>query len=278
MPLMKKDQLAGMNIHYMKYSLDYFLSAQERIGFESIELWGGIPHVYLDPNEYTNCQLLKKKIQEHHLKLKVFTPENCMYQYQFAAAKPEIFKKSMEYFKNGIRMAQEMDCPIMQCNSGWGYLDETREDAWNRCVEMLQELTDFAAERGVTLAMESLRPEESNLVIRLEDAKAMKEQVQAENLKILVDTTAMGVAGETLEQWFTCFGNDIVHMHFVDGNPYGHLIWGDGCRNLEEDLEVLKKYGYQGALGQEITDSRYFKDPMSHDQRNWDAFSKWMEV
>lgn len=42
----------------------------------------------------------------------------------------------------------------------------------------------------------------------------------------MVDTCAMGVANETLEDWFTVFGDDIRHMHFVDGNPYGHLIWG----------------------------------------------------
>ncbi len=31
-----RSQIAGMNIHYMNYSLDYFLDAQERAGFESI--------------------------------------------------------------------------------------------------------------------------------------------------------------------------------------------------------------------------------------------------
>lgn len=277
MKLIEENQPAGMNIHYMKYSLEYFLDAQERTGFQSIELWGGIPHVYLDPSGYQNCKILKKKIADHHLQLRVFTPENCMYQYQFAAAKPEIFKKSMEYFKNGIRMAQELEAPIMQCNSGWGYLDETREDAWMRCVEMFQELCEFAKEKGIVLAMESLRPEESNLVIRLEDAIKMKEQVNQENLKILVDTTAIGVAGETLEQWFETFGDEIIHMHFVDGNPYGHLIWGDGCRNLESDLKILKKYGYTGGLGQEITDAKYFKDPIQHDRRNWSQFTSYMK-
>lgn len=77
---------------------------------------------------------------------------------------------------------------------------------------------------------------------------------------MLIDTTAMGVAGETLEQWFQTFGDKIIHTHFVDGNPYGHLIWGDGCRNLEDDLTICQKYGYTGGFGQEITDQKYFKD------------------
>ena len=90
MGLIERSQIAGMNIHYMNYSLDYFLDAQERAGFESIELWGGIPHFYLDPSSYEDCKALKKKIRDHHLKLVEFTPENCTYQYQMAK-EPRVF-------------------------------------------------------------------------------------------------------------------------------------------------------------------------------------------
>ena len=276
MKLLDREQVCGMNIHYMRYSLDYFLDAQQRAGFKSIELWGGIPHFFMDAVSYEDVKTVSDKIKARGLEAKVFTPENCMYQYQFAAKKPWEFNKSLEYFKNGIRVASDLGCKIMQCNSGWGYLDETREEAWDRCVEMMQVLTAFAKEHGIDLAMESLRPEESNLVIRLEDAVKIVNDIGADNMKILVDTTAMGVAGETLEQWFQAFGDRIVHMHFIDGNPYGHLIWGDGCRNLEEDLKVCQKYGYKGCFGQEITDQRYYKDPMTHDMRNMKMFEKYM--
>ena len=32
-PKLRREQVAGMNIHYVNYSLDYFLDAQQRIGF-----------------------------------------------------------------------------------------------------------------------------------------------------------------------------------------------------------------------------------------------------
>ena len=140
MALLNRKQVCGMNIHYMKYSLDYFLDAQQRAGFKSIELWGGIPHIFMDAVSYEDIKQIASKIHSRDLEVKVFTPENCMYQYQFAASKPVAFQKSMDYFKNGIRIASELGCKIMQCNSGWGYLDETREDAWKRCVDMLQSL------------------------------------------------------------------------------------------------------------------------------------------
>lgn len=47
-PTLRREQIAGMNIHYIMWSLDYFLDAQQRLGFESIELWCAEPHVTLD--------------------------------------------------------------------------------------------------------------------------------------------------------------------------------------------------------------------------------------
>lgn len=275
MSFIKREQVAGMNIHYMRYSLDSFLDAQVAAGIQSIEFWTGVPHYYLDPTVYSDCKILKNKLVERGLQLICFTPENCMYQYQFAASKPEIFNKSFDYFSNGIKATAELGCTVMQCNSGWGYLDEDREEAWKRSSEMLSRLAVTAESEGVTLALESLRPEESNLVTTVNDAKRMFDEINQPNMRILVDTTAMGVAGETLQDWFDVFGANIIHTHFVDGNPYGHLIWGDGHHKLEEFLSTLNQNGYTGYLGQEITDSRYFTNPAEHDKRNMKAFEPY---
>lgn len=48
MDLIQRRQAAVMNQHYQRYSLDYFLDAQQRIGFTSIELWCGAQHFWLD--------------------------------------------------------------------------------------------------------------------------------------------------------------------------------------------------------------------------------------
>ncbi len=87
--------------------------------------------------------------------------------------------------------------------------------------------------------MESLRPQESQLVVTLADAKRMHDEVNHPNLKVMIDTTAMGVAGETIDEWFDTFGDEIIHMHFIDGNPYGHLIWGDGNHPLGEWIDTV---------------------------------------
>ena len=89
------------------------------------------------------------------------------------------------------------------------------------------------------------------------------------NFKAMIDLTAMSVAGETIQQWFDTFGEEnIIHSHFQDCNPYGHYIWGDGNRNLRQDVEDMLKNGYQGLFSQEITDGGYYADPFFYDKRN----------
>jgi len=276
-PKIRREQIAGMNIHYVNYSLDYFLDSQQRCGFKSIELWCAAPHVWLDHMRYYDAKEISGKISRRGLSVHVLTPENCTYPYQFSAKEKEHRERSFQYFANGIRLANELGCDYMEVNSGWGYWNEERDEAWQRSADRLYRLAELAAVEGITLVMEAVRPEESQLVIDLPSAKKMLDQVCHPDLKAMVDTCAMGVANETLDQWFDALGNDVRHMHFIDGTPYGHLIWGDGNHHLGRFIESLNRHGYQGYLGQEITDNRYYLDPMAADMRNMQNFERYIE-
>lgn len=274
--MINREQIAGMNIHYLFYSLEYFLDAQVKAGFRTIELWLGTPHFFLSYLEYSDCKRVKKLLDERRLDVKIITPENCTYQYQFAAQEKEQFEKSFAYFKKALDAGEELDVETMAINSGWGYWNEDREEAWKRSREMLSKLAEYAQTKNICLAMEALRPQESNLATTLQDVKKMIDEVHHPNLKAMIDTTAMGVAGETIDQWFDALGEDIIHMHFIDGNPYGHLIWGDGTHNLKEFLEAVNRHGYKGYLGQEITEFDYFANPAEADTRNMKAYEPFI--
>lgn len=263
-----RSRVAGMNIHYLFFPLDYFLDAQVEAGIENLEFWCGTPHFWLDGESFGDCRRLRRMVSERGLEIIAFTPGSTVYQYQYAAQEADQYEKSFRYFRNGIRAAAELGCRLMAVNSGWGYHNEPRENAWARSREMLGRLAVAADREGIVLALESLRPEESQLVVTLADAKRMVQEVGHSALKTMIDTTAVGVAGETVSQWFEAFGADIVHSHFVDGTPYGHLAWGDGTRSLEEHLACFAANGYRGYLSQELTDGRYLADPRSADLDN----------
>ena len=44
----------------------------------------------------------------------------------------EHIRRSFGYFSNGIRLAAELGCEYMEVNSGWGYWNEDKEEAWKR--------------------------------------------------------------------------------------------------------------------------------------------------
>lgn len=255
-----------MNCHYIRYSLKYFFDIQNSLGIKSVALWGGGPHFRVESDSHSDCSVVRGLAAQAGVKITCFTAASCTYLYQYCAPR-ESFIKSLDYFTRGLEAASELESPYMVVNSGWGYWNEARDEAWKRSREMLFILAERGRALGVTLTMESLRYAESHLVFTQEDALRMYRDVGHPNLKIMIDRTAAGVAGESTASWFETFGSAIVNTHFVDGSPYGHLVWGDGSIDLKTELMTLAAYDYHGQLGLEITDSRYFDNPAVADAR-----------
>ena len=272
MPHLRREQLAGMGIHYMYHSFDYFLDCQQELGFKTIEMWCGRPHFFLDDHGYQSTSELKKKVEAHGLHIGVFTPECAMYNYLICAHDEYARKRALGYYTNGIRAAGEVGAKVMLTNCCGCDWNEDPERVFERAVQMLHKLAPVAADCGVTLAVETVRPEESRMIIKLPELARLLKAVDHPNVKAALDLTAVGVAGETVKEWFETLGSDIRHMHFVDGRPYGHLVWGDGLHPMADYIELMNQYGYEGYLGQEITDDRYFADPREADRRNMAAF------
>ncbi len=275
------NQVAAMNQHYRSWSFPYFLQQQQKLGIESLELWLGPPHFYLDRLRYEDCKRIRKIIKEYGITPVSVTSSSFAWQFQYASPDRETYEKGKNYFKNGIKAAAELGAKIMTVNSGWGYTQETEKEQFLRTVETLGELAETAGEQGMILALESLTSLESHIGNNLEKVKKIWETVNHKNLEIMVDTVAMGYQNETLEDWFHAFGEHMVHMHFIDMDQDGwtddHLVWGDGGFHLDRMIETLKKYSYQGYLVQEIAADRYKMDPAEADRRGINKLRKYFK-
>ncbi|MBQ9092324.1 MAG: sugar phosphate isomerase/epimerase [Anaerotignum sp.] len=271
-----RKQLSAMGIHYLFYPLEYMLEAQAKAGFQTIELLGQAPHFLMDHTGYQDPAPVRKLAEEKGLTIGCFTPECAIYQYQMCSPDAGFHHRSMEYFKRGLEAAEKFGATKLLTNCIGSTFDEEYERVYDRAVKSLSLLSKTAADHGVTIAVETVRPEESRCIITLPELQKLLKDVDHPNVKAGLDTIAMGVAGETPEEWFKALGKDIVHTHFVDGRPYGHLVWGDGLFPLERYLDVLNTYDYQGLISQEITDFRYFDDPAAADARNYQAFKPYI--
>lgn len=163
MGLIQRRQAAVMNQHYQRYSLDYFLDAQQRIGFTSIELWCGAQHFWLDDQHYDDVQSLLRKVQRRGLEVVSLTCPSFCFQYQYAPFSPEVADYCLFYFKKGLAVAEDLGCTVMTVNSGWGCMDRPRQESWNASCELLRQLAEEAEQRHITLALESLRQDETDL-------------------------------------------------------------------------------------------------------------------
>ena len=261
--------IAAMNQHYKNFSLEYFLNAQYELGIEAIELWLSAPHFALDHLSYDDCKRTLKLLNKRNQKVIAVTCPSFDYHYQYAHDNVNFRKKSIEYFKNGIRVASSLGAKYMTANSGWGNKLIDVAEAWKNSQETMSEVLKFAEKKGVIIVMESLVKEETNLANTLENTKKYYYEINHPNLKIMVDTVAVYEAGETLEDWFKVFGEDIKHMHFVDGgHSYDHFVWGDGRYPLEKMIATIDVNVYSGYISQEIIAEDYLDDPVRADRRN----------
>ena len=273
----KRGQLVNMNQHYRRFSLDYFLDCQQRLGIGQIELWCGAAHFWLDHTGHDDISALRQKLRDHGVRVVSVTAPSMAYQYQYASQEPLGLEYSFRYFSNAIRLASELGADRVVVNSGWGYWGEDETAMWARCRDHLGRLCRVAEPLGVKLAMESLRADESNLVNSLERARRMYREVNHPSLKMMVDNIATGAAGESLDDWFDAFGEDLIHMHFLDGDPWLHNVWGDGNTSLSAQLQSLNDHHYTGYLVQEVADEHYFSDPFAADHRNFRVLERFVE-
>lgn len=265
-------QLSGMNCHYIRYSMRYFLDSMVELGFQNIEIWGASPHYFAPYFSNEMVRSLKREIQSRGLHLVCLTPEQVTYPINIAAQEDYLRELSIEDHLKTLEHAAELESGKMLLTPGYGNNDEDREEAWKRSADSIHRIARRAEELGITVALEHLSPASSNLVNTARDLKRMVDEINSPNLKAMFDFGQVNIVGEKVRDYFDLLGDDIVHVHIVDGTPGGHLALGDGTIPLEENLKDVARYGYQGYMSLEIADRRYFADPRKADRQSVDCF------
>lgn len=255
-------RLSAANYHYKRYSLDYFLDSVERLGYETIELWASGPHLNLEDFSLSKLNEVKKKIESHNLKLICFTPEQCLYPISVSHPDKVYRDRSVDFFCKHIEAAVTLGCNRMVMSTGISYLDVDAKKAWEWCVDAFQKICQKAEREGVYLATEPFTKYTTNICNNISQLKQLIKEVDSPMLKGLADTDVIATTGtDSIDDFIKILGKDLNHVHFLDGNPGGHLVPGDGKLDLKHVLKVLDQVGYEGYLALEILDRRYVMEP-----------------
>ena len=256
------EHLTAANYHYKRFTLDRFFKAAEKIGYKNIELWASGPQLHLA--DFTRSELLnvKKKITDHHLNLVCLTPESCVYPICISHPNEVYRKRTIKYYCDHVRAAALLGCQKVLLTPGISYLDVDYQQQWDWSVEGWKIVAKVAEEEGVYLPMEAFTKYSTAICNRACHLRKMINDVGSPMLKGLADTDVMARTGlDTMDDFIHELRDDLIHVHFVDGNPGGHLVPGDGQLDLVGSLHALEKFGYNGYLALEILDSRYVFDP-----------------
>ena len=264
-----------MNIQYRYFSLDKFLDDAVGNGVSNIELWGAMPFFNIEDMTYQEVKEVRHQIESRGLKLVCLTPEQCVYPVNLAAPSEAARRRSLKFFEDNIRAASELGTDKMLITTGYGFFDESNhEEAWKWARDGIYDLAELAKIHGITLALEVLRRDESNLVYNLPTLSQMLDELKHDSVGGMIDTIPMALAGERPADYLQALGERLVHVHFIDGAPRGHLAWGDGILDMQGYLEEFSRYHYKGYLSLEITDGRYYMDPTQSVQQSVNALYK----
>ena len=159
-----KDRLCAMNCHYRFYELEDFFQSVHKLGMHYVELWSGPMHYYVDARRHDSPEQLKKLCDRYQITIIGICPEQTNPKPNNIAVKQKHRQEEvLNYYRQMIDIACELECRQVLVTSGWCYYSEAVEEAWNRSVVMMKRITDYAKQRNVILALEALQPEESRL-------------------------------------------------------------------------------------------------------------------
>ncbi len=272
----QKMELAAMNCHHRFYELEDFFASAKKNGYKYVEIWTGPQHYFMDHNGYESVEKLKKLEEKYGIKVIGICPEQTNPKPNNMAAKDlKMQERVLKYFKNAIDVACQIKANQVVVTSGWGFLSENVEEAYKRSIIMLRKIAEYAEEKNMNLAIEALQPEESLIANTASELKRLIDDVDRPALKVCLDTGAMARAKDTIQTYFDVFGDNVIHAHFVDVDmekETTHLAWGDGKRNMSEDIKVFMENNYCGILSVECVNGKYFEKPQEADKKSMDVY------
>lgn len=270
---MNRKRILPGNYHYKRYTLDRFFKDCQRLGFENIELWASGPHFHLDYCNKQDLIDLRRAIKDHRLQVRCLTPEQAVYPISVCHPDAHYRQESLDFFKRHLEVASFLDCDRMLVSPGISYLDIEEKQQWEWAILAFKELAESAKRAGVTLVFEPFT-KYSTFINDSQTIKQLLKAVDSPQFKVVFDSDVVASTDkERPSKFIQEIGTDIGHVHFVDGNPGGHLIPGTGKLNLNLYFNLLKELGYDGYYGLEFFDRSYYFDPADALEKA----AKWFE-
>ena len=170
----------------------------------------------------------------------------------FAHPDPEIRANALAYLNSLTDLAVDVGAPVIvgRPSASMKLLPlADAEDEWRWAVDGLRAAGEYAAECGVSVALECWTRFETYFLNRLEQAVELWEAIGLTNGGVMGDTFHMNIEEASLGDAIRRAGPHLAHMHLADSN---RLPPGYGHTDFRDVLQALDEVDYTGWLAFEL--------------------------
>jgi len=235
-------------------SLADFLSKAKELGYSAVEIMAKRPHLSPLDLDSDARKRVKDLIAERGIRLVAiagYQDFSCGSEHSDMARR----QKELVYLRETLRLARDLGCGLVRTYAGFYYPEVPFSTQWKWCVDCLKEGTKMAADLGITIGLQN----HGTIAQCYRDVLDMVSEVNADNLKIVLDAPALENNNENYDEAVEACGSFIVHSHTSDFSyPSPNRLrkmavpLGEGEVKYERFVAALKKVGYQGYLSYEI--------------------------
>ncbi len=271
-----------MKIGYSTWSMptvpaDVFIPHLSQLGFDGVEITV-IPRYATEL--YGNLTPAERKriagmLRDHHLEIPAIAAHSSMLEDD-----PEMLRANLQRLRDAVDLAVDWaldgEPPCIDTTAGG------KRDAWNEVkqtiIERTGELVEYAASRGVTIAME---PHCGNAIHDPDRVLELLEAVNSPYLKVNFDISHFNIIGMPIEESVEKLASVTAHTHVKDerGTYPDHefLIPGEGVFDYVRYLKAMHRHGYTGYISAEISlmvQRRENYDPLAAADQTYAVLSK----
>jgi sugar phosphate isomerase/epimerase len=124
----------------------------------------------------------------------------------------------------------------------------TAETEWKNAVDSVRQVSEYAINQDVTLAVEPINRFETYQLTTAEQARKFIQDVNADNVKLNLDSYHMNIDESDPADAVRKSGEYLVHMHVAGSNRQAP---GSGHTDFIELFTALKEINFQGTIALE---------------------------
>lgn len=237
---------ANIEVLYYELPWEERFAAAKADGFNYVEFWGW---------QDKNLEQVKKLLKDNDLDFSCMSGDG-----PYSMCDPASKEEYLDYIKQAIEAAKIINCPNLVIHSD--SLEEnpqyaiplsgdySNNEKLLNMFSILQTISKWAEEAGITFVLEALNDVTDHLGNFLTSTKVSSELVTAtnsDNMKILYDVYHMYLTQGRITETVQNYIKKIGYIHIADA-PGRHEP-GTGIINYKFFCEYLKKLNYKGFVG-----------------------------